>query len=68
MNGTAIGVNPSTPDQDAERAVETLEQAMEKRIENHRQELNQMEASLARAPVQIRRMTRSQAEKLGLWF
>lgn len=48
--------------------VETYEQYAEARIDDLRSQANALEAALARAPVQIRRLTRSQGQKLGIHF
>lgn len=47
---------------------QTLEEAVTEELEEARKRINEREAALARAPLQVRRMTRATAMKIGLWF
>lgn len=59
-------VNPQA-EQDAYNLV-TLEQDAEESIQRLRDQANEREVALARAPVALRKMTRLQARKLGIHF
>lgn len=50
------------------RDLQTFEQALEERIQSLRDQANTLEANLHRQPAQIKRLTRVQAEKVGLYF
>ena len=51
-----------------EHLSQTIEEAVSAELAEQRTRLNEREAALARAPTQVRRMTRAAAEKLGIWF
>lgn len=51
-----------------DRMAETLETAAQREIDELRHRLTQKETALARAPVNLRRMTRATANLLGVYF
>lgn len=65
---TVDACEPAPPKDDREALEQTLEEALSQELAEARARLNEREAALARAPVQVRRMTRAAAQKLGFWF
>ena len=67
MHGTAIDSSPTEFDEVKYNAV-TFEEYLEEKLAEQRQKLNGREAAFARLPVAIKRMTRGQAQLVGLYF
>lgn len=65
-NETAVDPSPAPSQEEWE--LKTVEQDAEEEIDRLRTRANEMEVALARAPLAIRRMTRIQAQKLGIHF
>lgn len=65
----AVSTSPDSPEcTGAKYNAVTFEEYMEEKLSEQRQQLNEREAAFARLPVAIKRMTRGQAQLVGLYF
>ena len=69
MNEIQATAVPGSPEpNEAKYNSSTFEEYMEEKLSEQRQNLNEREAAFARLPVAIKRMTRGQAQLVGLYF